>query len=453
MVEAFVKTVKLASEMDYGRMDRLVGHLLGSRLYDLIGLYLEALGEEQGRVQRDLERLRDSVVEGKKGGRANHLGGIILDLNDLVHLEIGDLEALISQGVRHEYDKWGQRQLSEIEAEAVRNPLAANDWSAIAEHLLVTYYTERQVYDRGHRRRTSWMPRLPLSYVAQAQAMELETGSIRSEILSSLQWCLDQREQSWGRQELQRWETLSASDLEEEAHDSLVRYVGEQELGELRDHTVEELPTDLYVQLRYARAVQKWEEQNLLIVDLPDADRVLEQLGQSLEEEILDTPFGQLEDGLQSRAVSHLRKAGFLDDPAAKASLVDKAIGKWDEKTRDEVARFWGQRTMKAQADAPIVALDGDERETAIDFLQRRRRFVDEARVQRFLVHERFADLPPDVGQAALEHMAGAQLDQVKKRKIGNLDVRTRQAVTEALQRMGLFTDEDRRTSLLRNAA
>ena len=69
--------------------------------------------------------------------------------------------------------------------------------------------------------------------------------------------------------------------------------------------------------------------------------------------------------------------------------------------------------------------------------------------MQRFLVRERLSDLAPETQQAALLKLARSRLDRVRKRKIANLDVTTRQAVTDSLQRTGLFTDQERRNELL----
>lgn len=162
----FVSELKRRSELDCSRLDRLVGHVLGARVDDLLGQYLaeRTVAEDQaagGRLRRDLERLRASVDEGKKGGRPVQLLELIGQLNDLVHLEIRDIQTFLELAVEHEYDKWAQHQLLEVEAEAARNPLGDASWASIAEHLLAVHYTQRQAFDREHRRRAMWVPRVP----------------------------------------------------------------------------------------------------------------------------------------------------------------------------------------------------------------------------------------------------------------------------------------------------
>jgi len=442
-VAGIVSAIKESSHLDFGRLDRLVGHLLGAYLGDLVERYLEALEPDQGRVRRDLERLRDAVVEGKKGGRASRLSGLLGQLNDLVHLEIEDLGEMLDLAVSHEYDKWAQRQLTDIEASMAQNPLVDTSWTAIAEHLLAATHTQKQVFDREHRRQTTWLPRLPLSLVGQIYADGLETDELRARLLASLRWAIEQREQSWGRQEFQRWGHLSLVDLDDESRDSLLCYLGGQQLGDLRDQPVEDLPADIYERLRFILALRQIENERL--ADLPDADALLSRLGETVESQLRGQSLSELDGDLQAQAAEQLRQAGWLDDPAARQRLVKQPIQQWDHRTRDEVAAFLGRRFIAAHQDQALDQLPAPADETVRAFLQRQRYFVDEGRIQHFLVHQRLTDLGVETQRTALERLARAQLEQLKRRKIANLDVRTRRAVMRSLQRSGLFTDQARR--------
>jgi preprotein translocase subunit SecA len=438
--------LKENSDLDFGRLDRLVGHVLGAYLDDLLNRYQQAVDEDQGRLRRDLERIQASVVESTKGARSDLLG-VLRQLNDLVHLEVADLEALLREAVTHEYDKWAQHQLSEYEADAAHSPLPDTAWRSIAGHLLATQYTQRQEYDRGHRRRTTWMPRFPFPFVAQAYVGDTDPETLRDALLASLKWAIEQREQTWGRQELERWGHLSLDALGEEAYDGLIRYLGERELGEDRDRRVEDLPPQLYDHLVLILVLRQWEDRRL--GDLPYADRLLEYLGQLLEAQILDTPVGELPDDLRQHVSDLLRQSGYLDDPEVPARLVAQPIRSWDRELYDKVAVFLGQQFIDAQQKVPVNELEPQARETAVAYLDGQRRFVDEERVQRFLVRQRLADLPPETHQAALLYVARSRLEQVNRRKIANLDVNTRQQVIESLQGQGLFTDPARRNELL----
>ncbi|MGD2206495.1 MAG: preprotein translocase subunit SecA, partial [Anaerolineae bacterium] len=405
----FVDAIKQTSDLDFGRLDRLVGHVLGAHLDKLIADYHTAAVEEDSPLQRDLERLRGGVNEGQRGGRSDFLG-VLRQLNDLVHLEIHDLESLLSLAVTHEYAKWAQRQLAEYDADVTRRPLTDTSWAAIAEHLLATHYTQKQVYDRGHRRRMTWLPRLPFSYVGQAYASSLEPEALRHATLDSLRGAIEQRERTWGQQELQRWAHLLLDDLDEQTFDGLIRYLGERELGDDRGRRVRDLPPHLYEHLRFILAIRRLEERRL--ESLPHADRSLAHLGQAFEERLLDTPVSELEEGLQKRIGDQLRQIGFLDDPAAKESLAEQLIGDWDQRTRDQVADFWGRQFIQDHKGEPLTDLTPEAQETVIAYLQSQRRFVDEEQVQRFLVHQRMSDLPLETRENALLHLARTRLDR-----------------------------------------
>jgi preprotein translocase subunit SecA len=443
-VLAFVSNIKSGSNIDFGRLDRLMGHVVGAYLDDLIQEYMEAASQEDGLLQRDLERLQASVVEGKKGGRANNLLEVLRQLADIVHLDISTLEEVLGHAVAHEYDKWAQRQLSEIETNARRNPLTDNAWSAIAEHLLTTYYAEVQAYDRGHRRQTTWMPRLPLSYAAHALVDASDPAEVRAAVLDSLSWALDQREQAWGQQEMRRWQKLSLQNLDQAAYDGLTRYLGARQLGSALQQSVADLPADLYNRLRFILAWRELEKHDPRLSNLPHAQALLEHMADVLEGEILDTAIHDLDSELRDTVVSQLRSSGFLDDPAAKAGVLERPIEDWKPETHREVSRFLGRQFIQAHQTEPIGELPEGARNTTIAYLERRRYFVDEAQIQQFLVRQRLSDLPAEIQGQALERLAQTRLERMNRRKISNLDVDTRQVVVSSAQRLGLFTDKAR---------
>ena len=447
-VLALVSAIKGASRLDFGRLDRLSNHVLGAYLEKLLDQYLEAVEEEDGRVQRDLERLKESVVDGGKRGRTSNLVGILNELNELVHLDVGALEELLGQAVAHEYDKWAQHQVSDIIADASKNRLRATSWEAIVEHLLATQYTQKQVYDREHRRRATWVQRLPFHLIALAATEDMDQESLREELLESLRGAIQRREQEWGKQELKRWGHLSLDDLDSKIYQSLLRFLGEQEVGDLRDEFIDDLPDEVHDRLRFVLAIRQWEERGARLEELPQAEELVSTLGAAAGQELLVTPIGDLDEEMQDQIRDHVREAGLLDDPQIRSRLVEQPIHNWEQRTRDEVARFWGRQFIETHRSQPFAEIEAPHRAAAISFLEENQRFVDEERVQRFLIRERFSDLAPETQQAALMQLSRTRLERMSKRKMSNLDVSTRQAVSDSLQRMGLFTDRERRNSL-----
>ncbi len=446
-VVEFVSAFKENSQIDYGRLDRLVGHVLGVELDHLILQYQQAAGPDQAGLVREMERLREATIEGKKSGRSADLFGLIRQLNSLVHLEISDLDRFLTLAAVHEYDKWAQRQLTEIRTNTRQNPLRDTSWTSLCEHLLAVHYTQKQAYDSGHRRLTSWMPLLPPSFLAQVQAESMDRASLRDALLDSIQWAVAQREQSWGKQEFERWKNLSLTDLTDPARDSLLRFLGEQSLEGEQETLVEDLPEPLYERLRFILALRQYQDRRL--ADWPHGSDLLEHLGQALEAQILETPLSELDPSLQEKVNALFQRNGLLDDAQARTRFEQQPIQDWDEATRQEVAGFWGRQFIEQHKNEAVEGLPNGAREVAVDYLQQQRRFVDETQVQNFLVRQRLGDLPLVTSQAALDYVARTRLERFSRRKISNLDVSTRQAVILSLQKAGLFTDETRRQEIL----
>ncbi len=449
-VSEFIALVKQTNAVDFARLDRLVGHVLGMYLDELLVRYGNAIKDDQKSVSRGLERLRESVLETKKGGRTDLLT-LIRQLNGLVHLEISVLEELLGLAVSHEYDKWAQRLLEEIQVGMRHHPLQEMTWQAIAEHLLAIHYVQRQVYDQAHQRRLTWVPRLPFSVMAQVYIGPMEAEELRDRVLDSLRRAVDLREQIWGQEEFQRWNHLSLDELDGTTYGDLARFVGERRLAEQGiepEDLIEDLPPDLYERLSFVLAVHKLENQNVGVGDLPHAEEWVERLGRELQERMLDVPIGKMDAELRELVIHHLQHSGFLEDPASRAIFWEKPIGEWDRRVRDEVARLLGWRLIEEHKDRPIIELEPGARDEVVSTLQRRRAFVDEERIQHFLVHQRVSDLPEDVRHSAIRRATRARLERRERRKIANLDVSTRHVVLGTLQRLGLFTEENRRDEL-----
>ncbi len=449
-VQQLIASIKENSRLDFGRLDRLAGHALAVDLDSLLVNYQEAADGEDSRLRRSLDRLRGYVADDRRSGRTDLLS-ILRELNDLVHLEIADVEGLASQAVAHEYDKWAQRQLTEADAAVENSPLLDTSWASIAEHLLAAHYTQKQSYDKDHRRRTAWMPRVPFSVMAQAHVADMQQASLREAILDSLYWAISLREQIWGQQELRRWSHVKLSELAGAEYDGLLRYAGEQELGEQRDQQVQELPPAIYDRLCFIVAVRQLGDRRL--GELPHSERLVARLIRLWEEQVWTTPVGELDAELTDRIGEALGQSGYLDDPALRQALTEQPIRDWDRRLREAVAGFLGSQVIESSRDRPLEQLDSDVRKTVLAHLQKQQRFVDEAEVQRFLVHQRLTDLPPELQRSALHRYARWRLERMDRRKISNLDVSTRQAVLESLQRLGAFTDQERRDQFLASSS
>jgi preprotein translocase subunit SecA len=432
-------------QADGSRLDRLFGHALALQLDALMADY--QAGADNPRVERQIERLRGAVQASKRGGRGDLLN-LLSELNELTLLDLDAVGDLIGQAVAHEYDRWAQRQVAEVDQALQRAELADTTWEAIAQVLLVSQFTERQAYGRGHRRQTSWEPRLPVTFMAQVLTADEPLPDLREEILEELARITEHREQVWGRQELQRWGHLSLDDLEDETLDELALHLGTQLLGDQQMTRVDDLPPGLYDRLRFV--VQARSLDALRVQDLPHAAGVLDYLGQAMEARLLRTRISELDDpALREQIEAQLQALGFFDDPAARDALLTRPVRDWDRRTRNLVSVFLGQRSIDRLDSQPIAALPPDDRQAVERYLASQGQFIDEGRVQQFLLQQRLVDLPEETRRAACLSIAQAQVTRYRPRRIDNLPLDAREAVLAYMEAVGLFTNRERKQAFL----
>ena len=442
-LDSFVAAVKAGSDLDVGRLDRLVEHMLGAGLDDLLLRFLSAMDGTQTRQRRDIDRLRQGLSEARRSGAADLLA-LLREINNLVYLEFTDIEELLTKALAHEYDRWAQRQLGEIEASIAENPLTGADWDSIVLHLMTAWSVLRQGLV---------LPRLPFSQMAAALTEKMETGEINDAIRSALRHTSDLREQTWGTQELQEprktgpWLDAILGELPEDILDGFVRAVGQEQIDAQQDTRIEDLPADLYELTSFVLAMQDLSDKPL--GTLPHASELAQRLGREIEERLLDTPLGELDAEQQARAREHLRAKGLLEDAAARTAFLALPISGWDRRVQEQAARLIGAQHIEGARNSAVSELAPREREIVLSYLRSQRRFIDEERVQRFLLHEGLDDLPVETRNPALSHLAQGRIARLGRRKVANLDVATRQQVLGVAQRLGLLSAPDRRASVL----
>ncbi|HNS52410.1 MAG TPA: hypothetical protein PKO09_14655 [Anaerolineae bacterium] len=430
----FVESLKAEANLDVGRLDRLAEHLLASTLDTLIARFLGAMDSSQARARRDLERIRQGLAEARRSG-APDLLSLLREINGLVYLEFSDIEELLAQALDHEYDRWAQRQLADIETAVVESPVTATDWSSVTLHLLNTWSTLRQGLV---------LPRLPFCQMAAVLSEGMSPEQLEGSIHATLGRINDLREGTWGAQELQEprkrgaWLESTLQDLPDDIFDGFARSLGEGEMDAHQDTRIDELPPELYERVGFVAAMVELDRQ--AIGTLPSGAEIASQLGKEMEARLLDTPVGELDAQLRSRIRNRLRERGDLEDAQARLAFMERPIGTWDRRAMEAIARAIGTRQIEAAREVPLSQLAENDRQAVLGYLRRQRRFVDEERVQRFLVHESLDDLPADTRDAALAHVARGRLERLGRRKIANLDVATRQVVLNAAQRLGLLS-------------
>ncbi len=327
------------------------------------------------------------------------------------------------------------------------NPLTAADWDSLVVHLLTGWSFLKQGI---------LLPRLPFSQMAAALVEGMETEELKQAVLLTLRNVSDLREQTWGAQELQEprkrgsWLDATLGELPEEIHNGFVRALGEEQVGEHQDTRVDDLPAELHEAASFVLAMRGFGGK--AIGTLPYAGELAAQMGEELKAHLLDTPLAELDPEIVPRVREHLRAKGLLEDPTARSAFLARPIGAWDRRMQEQVARTVGAREIEASRNIAVAQLEPRARDIILRYLRGQRRFIDEDRVQRFLVHEGLGDLPAETRQAALSHLALTRTERLSRRKVSNLDVATRQQVLDVAQRLGLLSAPERRDSIAARA-
>ena len=149
---------------------------------------------------------------------------------------------------------------------------------------------------------------------------------------------------------------------------------------------------------------------------MPHSAAVLDRLADRWEEDLLQTPMGELEVRWRESALNLLRRSGYLDDPEARARWLANSVESWAIDARDQVAGWLGWQYIELHAQQPVGQLDADAQGLIIGYLQDQQLFVDEDRLQDFLVRQRLIDLPAETAEAALLHLIQNRLERLGRK-------------------------------------
>jgi len=421
---------------------------------DVEQLLAQALaGAYDERAEARLAQMAQELERGKHRQAKYNPVKLVEELSKLATFEISSLEPILRQAMTLAYTRWIERQLSEIERgvqEIVNTALDTESRQEIVQLLLNVYYVAIQSFDREHKRRSSFVPRIPLSFLMAASMEGIDRQELRHTILAHLEAVLDEREQLWGEQELQRWGQRRLEDLDEESYQNLLKYLGENRIGAGEDLRIGELDGEVYEALRRYLGIQELEQQRLVDLAADMRDALMDYLGQKLIERVGERRIADLDEETRRWVEEYLHSIGYFEDEDAEQRLFSCRIEDLDKRTFDGIARHLGQERLADCQELPIADLEPDVRQAARDYFQQQGYFTDDKKVQNFLVYQRLSDLDAETRRQACLFLAGERLERVRDRKIERLDLNTRRAVMHYLREAGFFTDETRRQEIAR---
>ena len=381
----------------------------------------------------------------KVAERRGNLLDLLFNTNSLVNIDLDSLNGVLGQAVAIEYDRWAERQLEEMTRAVEEKAAGLRDTSLeeLTRVLLEVIYVEKGAFDKAHKRRVSFVPRLPLPFLALPLIRNMGREELREVILGHLDRALLAREEVWGRQELVRLRQRRLAELDGEFYEGLAEYVGEAVIGEVEGRLIGDLEQELYNQVRGYLAMREIEGQRL--ADLDVYVELMRYLRLELEKKLRGQRVADLDEESIQQAEEYLLEQGYFEDVRAKGELLERPLADWDKAVRDGIASHLGQAMLDTLKDTPLAQWDAEVQQGVKEHLQARGHFVDEGRVQHFFVHQSLRDLGQETALEACVSIVRSRLQKFQNRTIRTLKGDLQESVLSHLQRQGLFVDQARR--------
>ena len=395
-------------------------------------------------------------VRGKKRQRTrDDLIGLVEQLSNLAHLEIGGLEPLLHQAMSLAYTRWAERQLQEV-ARSVEESLRTysketsitGSVQKAAQLLLDACYTKTPSFDKGHRKTTLPIPRFPLSFLVALNVRETDDRELRRAIQAHLKAALDERERLWGEQELGRWNQQRLENLGGDLGGDLLKHLGESRVRAVQDLPLSEWAEELRRALQHYLRIQTIEKKRLADLDPAMHEALRAHLERKLEEQIGRQRISDLDEETRHRIEEHLHGLGYFEDEGAEQRLFTQRVSDLDARVFDGIARHLGKKQLEDIEQRPIGHLEPGVRQAVREYLQRRGYFTDNKKVQNFLVYQRPVDLEAETFHQACLFLVRKQMARAQNREIRQLGIGIRRVVMACLREAHLLDDEEQRRAV-----
>jgi preprotein translocase subunit SecA len=410
------------------------------RVSDVSGEEMQALVESSSSdADESVPRALASLAQGK-----GSLVDTLLQMNALAMLDLNTVKRILAQAVTTVSETWAQAQLEEMDAAIAEreSKLESASEEELTLHLLGVIYGEKADFDKGHLKRVSFAPRLPLEYLALPLLRRLPRSQVRDIVLGTVEKALESREVTWGRQELARLGQYSLSDVDSDFSTGLAEHLGQQVIEQAEGKTLGELNERLYDQVGVFLDIEEMWDDSLAEAGIHDG--LIRHLERDLAARLAD-PVTSSEERETEEIAEYLLAQGYFEDSENRDELLRQPIGQLDEEVRESIASLKGEQELAQLKDTPVAQWTGDLRQRLTEYLRGRGHFVDEQKVQRFFVHGTVAELGDDTAHEACAFVAERRLEKFQDRPLSSLKGDLRERVLGHLQLQGLLVDEARR--------
>lgn len=362
------------------------------------------------------------------------------DMNRLVSVNLETLNAVLDQALSISYDRWAERQRAEMETviQDKASGVKAGSAEALTRTLLEVFYTEKSAFDKGHKRRVTFVPRIPLPFLALPLIRDLDRDELRHAIMEQLEQALLAREAVWGGQQLVRLEQHLLADLGTDFYKGLLQHLGEAVIQDLESQLIGELDDELYDQMRCYLGIREMEEKSL--AELEPYGELAQYLKREFEQELEEEP-ADLDQEMIQQAEEHLLEQGYLDDETARENLLASPLADLDKVARTGIASHLGLEMLDGLSSMAATEWGPQLRQGVREYLLGHGHFVDEEKVQRFFVHETLRDLGEETALEASAYITRRRLQKLANRTVGSLKGDVQEGILDYLQREGLFVD------------
>ena len=409
-----------------------------------------AHARSRARTDQDLaqiERLDKAVGQPSQGNKGAGLLTQVAEVGQWAEIDFTELEHLLRHIVEARHGIWAEQVKKGVE-EALERSLAQRAKGEVAgdvtQILVETFYAVQRVRSPSGQTAQRSAPRLPLHFLLAEDVEKMEPEDLQARIQEHLSLALNDRETTWAEQEMSLLARQRLSSLEPSSREALVQYLGTEQLRECENVSIGRLEERLREEVLLSLRMQVSDQVRLPELGGDEYQNVLAFLKEELAAGVANSPVAELDEQTRQVVETHLHERGYFDDRDLEAHYMQRRLGELSEDVRAGIAQYLGRRFVEMHPDTAFGELGTEERGAILRFFESRRHFVDEERVRRFFVSGCLNDLGEDIAARTAEYLAGEQLRTSRRRRLADLDERTRERVMEFLLQSERFLSEER---------
>ena len=410
---------------------------------DLGRLAQEALRTvDDPRAQREIERFADDLAARKPALNTTSTLEALRGLNK-TSLNVQAVIDVIQATFDLSYEQWARDQQARLQkaiGEATREIETASRQQA-TQLLLDIYYAPLQTTDRQGRVAIEYS----LAFLPQFQARVLLQATKPDERLPALMNIFEQavalRQQVRGEERFTRQGQETLEKLKHGERQAIVRYWARELVQGYGDLLPSQWPLDLQEAWRRWQQMRQFEDSPL--GHLSDFDEIAAHLAETWRADL--AAWDDLDAESQAQIEQHAIELGVFTDTESAQQLYQQRLDDLRKDKREGLILGLGCDYLERVKMQTMGDLPPEIQAVARDCLRQRGAFTDQARKQRFLVHERLIDLGEPIALDASRELARRRLRLQRDRRIAKeTSADIKEDVEQALIESGCLMDQAR---------